>query len=57
MGHVHDLWPGQIEDFHNAHSECMEDGIVYMYIEPILAEYLFKYATAVYKIIFKLSYK
>ena len=21
MGHVYDLWPGQNEDFHNAHAE------------------------------------
>ena len=22
MSHAHDLWPGQIENIHNAHSEC-----------------------------------
>ena len=31
MGRVHDLWPGQIEDFPNAHSESMQDCIVEMY--------------------------
>ena len=31
MGHAHDLWHGEIEDFHNANSECMQDCIVYMY--------------------------
>ena len=30
MGHVHDLWPGQIEDFLYAHSEWMQDGMVYI---------------------------
>ena len=25
MGHVHDLWPRQIENFHSAHSDCIWD--------------------------------
>ena len=36
LGHVHDLWPGQINNFHNAHSECMQDCIVYMCTYPFL---------------------
>ena len=36
MGYVHDLWPTKIEDFHNAHSECTQGSIVYMYTYPFL---------------------
>ena len=54
MGHVHDLWPGHIEDFHNSHSKCMQDGIVYCTVYmcnvhvPIPVEYLSICATGVY---------
>ena len=42
MGQVHNIWPGQVEDFHNAPSECMYDYIVYMYMyTPIPVEYLY----------------
>ena len=48
MGHVHDLWPGQIANFHNVHSECMWDCTVYNLHVRIPVEYLYICATAVY---------
>ena len=47
-GQVNDLWTGQIEDFNNAHSECIQDCMVYMCRVHIPVEYLYISAPAVY---------